>query len=66
MNKVEFQHNTGKYTLLGLTKEVPPHWKGSEVSIAGEKYDAEIVYDLPNHIAVMGSGEFVDQEVVFI
>lgn len=66
MNKVEFQYNTGKYTLLGLTGEIPLYWKGNEVFIAGKKYDTVMVYDLPNHIAVIGNGEFVNQEVVFI
>lgn len=48
MSKVEFQHYTGKYTLLGLTDNIPSSWKGNEVVIDGKKYKTEIVYDLPN------------------
>lgn len=66
MNKVEFQHYTGKHTLIGLTNEIPAQWNGNKVFIAGKEYDTEIVYDLPNHIAVVGSGEFLNQEVNFV
>ena len=65
MNKVEFQHNTGKHTLVGLTHEIPSHWKGDKVSIAGKEYEIEVVYDLPRHIAIVGNGDFLNQEVIF-
>ena len=66
MIKVDFQHNTGKYTLIGLTDSIPLKWKGDTIVIDGKKYKTEIVYDLPKHIAVIGSGEFIGKEVVFV
>lgn len=62
--KVEFQHSEGKYTLVGLDSPIPDNWK-KKVTIDGKEYDTEIVYDLPNHIAIIGNGNFVGKEIVF-
>lgn len=65
MIRVDFQYNTGKYTLLGIDSLLPCNRTG-KVRIAGKEYQTEIVYDLPNHIAVLGDGDFVGKEVEFI
>lgn len=65
MIKVNFQYNTGKYTLLGLNGSLPCD-RTEKVRISGKEYQTEIVYDLPNHIAVLGEGDFMDKEVEFI
>ena len=65
MTKIVDQIKTGKYTLLSLDSDPPNHWNKS-ISIDGEKYKTEIVYDLPKHIAIIGSGDFVGKEVAFI
>lgn len=62
--KVEFQCTTDKYTLLGF-KESIPLIKTEKVKIDGRVYKTEIVYDLPNHIAVIGIGNFVGKEIEF-
>lgn len=64
MIKAEFQYSVGKYTLIGLDSPIPNNWK-NKVVIDGKEYDTEIVYDLPNHIAVIGNGDFVGKEIVF-
>ena len=63
--KINFQYNTGKYTLLGVDSPLPPN-RTDKVCIQGKEYQTEIVYDLPNHIAILGDGDFVGKEVEFI
>ena len=64
--KVEFQHSTGRSTLLGLSGNIPQDWRGSEVILDGERFRTEIVYDLPGHIAIIGKGDFVGKQIQFI
>lgn len=65
MIRIIEQLKTGKYTLLALDSPPPNHWD-KKVEIEGTEYETEIVYDLPNHIAVIGSGEFKGKEIIFI
>jgi len=64
--KVEYQHVTGKYTLVGLSDSPPYNWKGNEVLVEGKSYKTELVYDLPKCIAVLGVGDFVGKEITFV
>ncbi len=64
MIRVVSQIETGKYTLLQLSEGLPNTWC-TEATIDGKTYKTEIVYDLPNHIAIVGHGDFTGKEVVF-
>lgn len=66
MNKIEFQHTTGNgLTLLGLDEIDPKDSYSSKVRIDGKDYKTEIVYDLANHIAIRGDGDFLNKEIQF-
>lgn len=55
----------GKYTILILDGELPPHRNGL-VRIEGKKFQTEIVYDLPRSIGIIGTGDFTGKEIEFI
>lgn len=65
MNKVIEQFNCGKYTVISLKSPPPSHWKKG-VRIDNIEYDTEIVYDLPNSIGIIGTGDFKDKQIEFI
>ena len=59
MGKVDFQHTTGNgLTLIGFDEDIPKDLLSD--------YKTEIVYDLPNHIAIHGEGDFLGKEVEFV
>ena len=64
MIKVIYQLKIKEYTLLQLSEGLP-NTKCSEATIDGKTYKTAIVYDLPNHIAIVGHGNFTGKEVVF-
>lgn len=64
MIKIVSQIETGKHTLLQLSEGFPNTWC-TEATIDGKTYKTEIVYDLPNHIAIIGQGDFVGKEIHF-
>ena len=67
MIKIDFQHSTGNgITLLGFDKDMPKELLSDTIRIEGRDYKTEIVYDLPDHIAIYGEGEFLGKEVEFI
>ena len=56
-------------TALIEVDEIPFKWKcGGQVLIDNKEYDATIVYDLPNNIAVFGVGDddLIDKELKFV
>ena len=60
MSKVDFQHTTGNgLTLIGFDEVIPNNLLSDTVRIDGTDYKTEIVYDLPNHIAILGEGDFL-------
>lgn len=67
MSKVDFQHTTGNgLTLIGFDEVIPNNLLSDTVRIDGADYKTEIVYDLPNHIAILGEGDFLGKEVEFV
>lgn len=64
--KIVAQCKTGKYTLLTLSQEFPNNWSGEKVRINDKNYSSLPVYDLPMHIAILGSGEFKGKNIEFI
>lgn len=64
--KIVAQCKTGKYTLLTLSQEIPYNWSGQKVRINDKNYRSVPVYDLPKHIAILGSGEFKGENIKFI
>lgn len=65
MYKVISEFRAGKYAILKLDKkimEIDYH----KYRIEGKDYDIVPVYDLPNHIAVESSEDFVGKTVEFI
>lgn len=64
MVKVEKQLNAGKYIVLCLNQPIPFDC-GNKVTIDGREYETEVVYDLPNAIGILATGNFVGKEIVF-
>lgn len=58
------QLDCGEYTVLGLDSPLPDKC-GKYVKIGENKYEIEIVYDLPNSIAIKEKGRFVTKSVEF-
>ena len=65
MFNVKEQWDCGKYTILILSSPPPPTWR-KKVRIGNINYNTEIVYDLPNSIGIVGNGNFVGKDVMFI
>ena len=66
MSRINFSHSVNdRYTLLGIDGPIPTDWTGKYVIIEGRSYKPEIVYDLPNHIAIEGHGDFNNKEIEF-
>ncbi len=65
MLKIKGQLEVGKYTVLCLDGDLPPHRKGF-AKIGDKRYRTEIVYDLPRSIGIIGKGDFVEKEIEFI
>ena len=63
---IEFIHHSLKNTLVGISEEIPQSWQGEKVIIEGIEYEATPVYDLANHIAIVGNAGELGQEIVFI
>lgn len=53
------------YTVLVLESPLPIGWK-NRVYIDGTEYETEIVYDIPNAIAIKGKGDFEGKSVEFV
>ena len=53
------------YTVLVLENSLSKGWKNG-VYIDGTEYETEIVYDIPNAIAVKGKGDFEGKSVEFV
>ncbi len=64
MIKISHQLDARKYTVLGVDGKLPPN-KTGKVKIDGIKYKTEIIYDFPDHIAIIGTGNFVGKEIEF-
>jgi hypothetical protein len=60
--KILNQLNIGPYSVIQVDGN---DQIGKVAIIDGKKYDTEIVYDLPNSIAIKGEGDFVGKEVHF-
>ena len=65
MNRINDQFTVSKYTVL-LFDELHVTGSGKTVLIDGKTYPTEIVFDLPNSIAIIGQGEYVGKEAVFV
>ncbi len=66
MVKVLSQFEIDKYTILALdTKVLDIKQAFRYLIIDGVKYKAEIVYDAPYGIGLIGHGDFVGKEVQF-
>lgn len=62
--KIVKQLDCGEYTVLGLDSPIPNKC-GKYVKIGETKYEIEIVYDLPNSIAIKEKGRFINKTVEF-
>ncbi len=63
---IEFIYHSEKNTLIGISEEIPRNWQGRRVIIEGQEYETTPVYDLPNHIAIVGNVGELGQEIIFI
>lgn len=57
------QLSVGKYTLLSFDS-LPLEELRDYVVIDWVTYKIEIVFDLPNNIAIIGHGDFIGKEVI--
>ncbi|MDM8293467.1 hypothetical protein [Faecalicoccus pleomorphus] len=60
--KIINQLLTGDYTVIEVSEKLN---FGKYAIREGSKYNTEIVYDLPNHIAIKALGDFVGKTVTF-
>lgn len=65
MPKVRDQISDGHYTIIILDSPIPASWR-DRVVIDGIEYKTEIVYDMENSLAIVGSGSFIGKEVQFL
>ncbi len=65
MCKIIKQWKIGKYLALELEQSLPKT-EYTKYRIAGQEYNPIPVYDLSNHIAIEGIGNFEGKEVEFI
>lgn len=61
--KIISQLPAGEYTVIEVSEKT---YFGKYAIIEGVKYCTEIVYDLPNHIAIKTQGDFVGKTVTFL
>lgn len=64
MNRINDQFAVSKYIVL-LFDELHVTGSGKTVLINGKMYPTEMVFDLPNSIAIIGQGDFIGKEAVF-
>ena len=64
MNRINDQFTVSNYTVL-LFDELRVTGAGKTVKIDGKTYPTEIVFDLPNSIAIIGQGEYIGKDAVF-
>ena len=64
MNRINDQFTVSKYTVL-LFDELRLTGSGKTVTIDGKTYTTEMVFDLPNSIAIIGQGEYIGKDDVF-
>lgn len=60
--KIISQLLVADYTVIEVSEKT---YFGKYAIIEGVKYNTEIVYDLPNHIAIKAHGDFVGKTVTF-
>lgn len=60
--KIISQLPAAEYTVIEVSEK---NYFGKYAIIEGSKYNTEIVYDLPNHIAIKALGDFVGKTVTF-
>lgn len=60
--KIISQLSAGDYTVIDVSEKTN---FGKYAIIEGVKYNTEIVYDLPNHIAIKAQGDFIGKTVTF-
>ena len=65
MIKIIKQLDIGKYTLVELDSTTPDT-KFNKAIIENEEYELEIAYDLKNSIGIIGKGNFIGKEIIFI
>lgn len=65
MNKILKQLPCDKYAVLILDSAPPTSWNSNIVVIDGVSYETEIVYDLPNAIAVKSNETFVGKTLEY-
>lgn len=65
MIKIIKQFDVGKYTLIGMDSQTP-NTKFNKAIIDGKEYELEIAYDLKNSIGIVGKGNFVGKEIIFV
>ena len=63
---VVFVLRSNDYSLIGLSDEIPAGWRGKKIVVEGIEYNTTPAYDLPNHIAIIGEGVEVGQEIKFV
>ncbi len=63
---IVFIHHSKKNTLIKISERIPQIWRGKKVIIDGKEYNTTPVYDLPNHIAIIGKGGELGQEILFV
>ena len=51
---------------IGISGDIPKDWHGKKVLIDGMEFETTPVYDLPNQIAIIGSGGDLGQEIIFV
>ena len=66
MAKVDWQYEENDTVLLGINGKIPDTWIGKRVRIGDIVFDTLFVIDLPNHIAIKGSGGFVGKTIEFM
>ncbi len=64
MNRINDQFTVAKYTVL-LFDELHVTGSGKKVTIDGKTYSTEVVFDLPNSIAIIGQGEYIGKDAAF-
>lgn len=64
MNRIIDQFTVSKYTVL-LFDELHVTGTGKTALIDGKTYPTEMVFDLPNCIAIIGQGECIGKEAIF-
>ena len=64
MNRIRDQFTVSKYTIL-LFDELCITGSGKTIKIDDKSYSTEMVFDLPNSIAIIGHGEYIGKDAGF-